>query len=89
MATVPKTKENLKKCQCIKCPTYILYCRLESMPGNVILVLDEMEKQVHGEAMFCAYGKSKCINEEKGCVCGTCDVFKEYSPGKGYFCLGK
>jgi hypothetical protein len=87
MAVVPKTKANLMKCQCIKCPSYIFSCKMKAMPGNVILMMGDMEKHIHAEAMFCAYGKSDCINEEKGCLCGTCAVFKEYEPGKGYFCL--
>ena len=87
MAKVPKTKENLKKCICMKCPSYTFACKMKSMPGNVILMMGDMSHKIHAEAMFCAYEKSSCIDEEKGCNCGNCDLFKEYELGKGYFCL--
>lgn len=86
MSKVDKTKENLKKCLCMKCPSYNFACKVKSMPGNVILMMSDMSDKIHAEAMFCAYEKSDCIEEEKGCLCGTCEVFKEYDLGKGYFC---
>jgi hypothetical protein len=85
MSMVAKTKENLKKCLCMKCPSYSFACKVKSMPGNMILMMGKMDG-IHAEAMFCAYEKSQCIDEEKGCICGTCEVFKEYNLGKGYFC---
>ena len=87
MKTVPKTKENLKKCLCMKCPSYSFACKMKSMPGNMILMMGDMEEKNHTEAMFCAYEKSHCIDEEKGCLCATCELFKEYELGKGYFCI--
>jgi hypothetical protein len=59
--------------------------KMTSMPGNVILMMGNMEK-IQAEAMFCAYEKSHCIKEEKGCICATCEIFKEYNLGKQYFC---
>ena len=37
---------------------------------------------------FCidAVGRSKCIMEEKGCVCGACMVHKEMKMKKNYYC---
>lgn len=86
MSKVAKTKENLKKCLCMKCPSYTFSCKVKSMPGNMILMVSDKEKKLHAEAMFCAYEKSHCIDEEKGCNCPTCELYKEYNLGKTYFC---
>jgi hypothetical protein len=86
MSKVAKTKENLKKCLCMKCPSYVFACQIKSMPGNMILMMSDMDK-IHAETMFCAYEKSHCIDEEKGCLCATCELFKHYELGKGYFCI--
>ncbi|MDW7668748.1 MAG: DUF2769 domain-containing protein [Bacillota bacterium] len=86
MSKVAKTKENLKKCLCMKCPSYTFSCKMKSMPGNVILMMGSTEDKIHAEAMFCAYEKSRCIDEEKGCICGTCELFKEYELENKYFC---
>jgi hypothetical protein len=87
MAKVEKSKENLKKCLCMKCPTYGFMCKMKNMPGNM---MDMMKKDLatvdHMEAMFCAFGQSKCIDTEKGCICMTCEVFKENKLNKGYWC---
>jgi hypothetical protein len=88
MSKVPKTKENLMKCMCKKCPSYTFACKMMSMPGNIILLIGTMDDdKLHAETMFCAYEKSQCINEEKGCKCGSCEVFKEYELSKTYFCI--
>lgn len=86
MSKVEKTKDNLKKCICMKCPSYNFACKMKSMPGNMILMMGNMEDKLHAEAMFCAYEKSSCIDEEKGCHCAQCELFKEHSLGKTYFC---
>ena len=57
------------------------------MPGNIILMIGDMSHKIHVKAMFCAFEKSSYIDEEKGCSCGNCDLFKEYVFGKGYFCI--
>ncbi len=85
MSKVAKTSENMKKCICMKCPSYTFYCKMKSMPGNMILMMGDKDK-IHAEGMFCAYEKSHCIKEEKGCICSTCELFKENELGKGYFC---
>ncbi len=86
MSKVGKTRENLKKCVCMKCPSYNFACKVKSMPSNVILIVGGTEDKIHAEAMFCAYEKSNCIDEEKGCICDTCELFEEYQLEKGYFC---
>lgn len=86
MSKVAKTKENLHKCKCMKCPSYSFACKVKTMPGNVILMMGNMEDKLHAEAMFCAYEKSHCIDEEKGCLCETCELYTEYELEKEYFC---
>ncbi|QRN86824.1 DUF2769 domain-containing protein [Clostridia bacterium] len=86
MSNVPKTKENLKKCLCMKCPSYTFACKVKSMPGNAILMMSDMDKKLHAEAMYCAYEKSNCISEDKGCICSTCELYKEYGLTNGYYC---
>jgi hypothetical protein len=34
-AKVPKTKENLQKCICMKCSSYTFTCKMKSIPGNI------------------------------------------------------
>jgi len=33
-----------------------------------------------------SFGKSKCIKEEKGCVCGGCPVTMKMGLKHGYYC---
>lgn len=84
---VERTKENLKKCVCMKCPSYTLGCKMKAMPkGMMTMMSGSIDKQDHFEGMFCAFDKSKCIKEDKGCICGDCDLFKENNLDKTYFC---
>lgn len=87
MNKVQRTKENLMKCLCKNCPTYSFACKLMATPGNIILFFDTMnDDRLHAETMFCAYDKSQCINEEKGCKCSNCEVYKENGLDTIYFC---
>jgi hypothetical protein len=87
MKKVERTRENLLKCKCKSCPSYTFACKLMAMPGNIILLVDKMDDdKLHAETMFCAYEKSHCINEEKGCKCGSCEVFEKYELKNTYFC---
>jgi hypothetical protein len=86
MSSVPKTKENLMKCQCMNCPTYSDKCKEQSKPELEELQNGNMDR-THAEAMFCAYEKSNCINEEKQCICPTCPLFSEYNLTNNYFCI--
>lgn len=87
MSTVKRTQENLKKCICMKCPSYTFMCKIKSMPENLMALMHDVEKADHMEGMFCAFGKSKCIEEQKGCLCAECEIFKENALEKGYFCI--
>jgi len=86
MKIVQKTKENLKKCLCIKCPSYVFACKVKSMPSNVILQTGNMEDKIHAEAMFCAYEPSHCIDEIRGCRCVDCQVLLENDLDNGFYC---
>lgn len=86
--TVARTRENLGKCMCMKCPTYTFMCKIRNMPGNIMAMMRDIGKVDHMEAMFCAFGDSKCIADEKGCICATCAVYTENNLDKMYYCLG-
>ncbi|TFH03749.1 MAG: DUF2769 domain-containing protein [Methanosarcina sp.] len=46
-----------------------------------------ISKIEHMEGLFCSFGKSKCITEEKGCICGDCEVYKGNHLTNSYYCL--
>jgi len=87
MNQVAKNKENLKKCLCIKCPSYTLGCKLKAMPKNMMDMMSGIEKKKHFEGMFCAFEKSACLKEGKPCLCSTCPVYKENDLNNLYYCL--
>jgi len=71
MTKVANNKENLDKCICPRCPTYVgSNCPKEN-----------------GEKLYCSIGKSKCDLNKKGCICGACPLWSQYSLSDGYFCL--
>ena len=78
MEQVERTPENLKKCLCMKCPSYKLGCKLTAMPKNMVtIVKGNIGETEHFEGMFCAFSKSKCIKKVTQCICETCDVYKD------------
>ncbi|EKE02057.1 MAG: hypothetical protein ACD_20C00431G0010 [uncultured bacterium] len=90
MSKVDKTLDNLKRCLCPKCPSYTFGCKVEAIPGTIVDLAGakgDISKLEHLEGMFCAYEKSNCINEQKGCLCGDCEVHKDYNLDKGYYCI--
>jgi hypothetical protein len=36
---------------------------------------------------YCGFGKSKCIKEKKGCICGGCPVHQKLGLKSGYYCV--
>jgi hypothetical protein len=40
----------------------------------------------HGGYCFPTIGKSTCITEEKGCICGRCPVTEKMGLRHGYYC---
>ncbi|NLG10688.1 MAG: DUF2769 domain-containing protein [Coriobacteriaceae bacterium] len=87
MSTVEKTKANLLVCKCLVCPSYEFTCKVQSMPSNVLLLIGDMDERIHAEKLFCAYEKSSCIEQAKGCICGECKVQEKYGLTKYYYCL--
>ena len=88
MTKVEKSKENLKKCICMKCPSYKMGCKMKAMPKNMMTMLKgNIGELEHFEGLFCAFEKSNCITEESGCICATCDVYKENKLSKLYYCI--
>jgi len=87
MAKVEKSKENLKKCICMKCPSYKLACKMKAMPKNIITMMKGNISEIdHFEGLYCAFEKSHCITVESGCICADCEIYKENNLGKVYFC---
>lgn len=78
MGNVARTPENLKKCLCMKCPSYKLGCKMKAMPKNMMTMMKgNIGELDHFEGMFCAFEKSHCISEITECICESCDIFKE------------
>ncbi len=84
---VARTKENLKRCQCMDCPSYTTTCKVKSLPENLYHMMGNLEEVDHYESMFCAFEKSHCIEEDRGCLCDTCPVHKEYNLKREDYCL--
>lgn len=64
-------KEFLEACICERCPTYI----------------DCGKKGAKKEKAFCfPTGKSACIMEEHGCICGACPMHQKMRSKNYYFC---
>lgn len=87
MGEIARTPENLKKCICKDCPSYTFACKVKNAPSNVATMVKDVTKAEHVEGMFCSFGNSKCIVEEKGCDCSRCDVWKENHLDRFYYCI--
>jgi len=46
-----------------------------------------IECKEHGAYCYPIVGKSKCINQAKGCICGACPTTKKYKLEKHYYCI--
>ena len=84
---VARTKENLEKCRCMDCPSYTLGCKIRNMPGNIYKLMDDLNDVDHFEAMYCAFEHSRCIEEDRGCLCDDCPVHQEYHLNREDYCL--
>jgi hypothetical protein len=73
---------------CMKCPSYTFTCKIKAMPNSIVEMLKkDISKVEHMEGMFCAFGKSNCITDDKGCICGSCEVHKENNLPNGDYCF--
>lgn len=86
---VEKNKKNLLQCRCKTCPSYSLGCLIKAGPKIAKTFLSSqksLEKETHLESLFCAFEKSDCIGNKKGCRCPDCAVYKKYGLNKAYYC---
>ena len=82
---VEKNKENMIKCICMMCPSYEKTCKIGN--GNQDIIPQELSQMIHCEKMFCAFEKSDCIKQDRGCLCQRCEVFKKYDLKHREYCL--
>ena len=87
MSIVDKTKENLELCKCTDCPSYTTTCKIKEMPHNIMDMVKGIDNVNDLEGMFCAYQKSRCINDNKGCMCSQCEVHDKYDLENESYCL--
>ena len=87
MTAVARTKENLEHCKCLNCPSYSFVCKIKSMPGNMYKLMDDLSETDHFEGMYCAFEKSRCIHEDHGCMCNSCEIHHKYNLKREDYCL--
>ena len=83
---VEKSIENVRNCMCLSCPSYTKWCRNKSNIDDVCDIYD-VKNLDHLEMLFCAFDKSDCIKEHKGCLCAKCDVHKKYALNNEDYCI--
>ena len=59
----------------------------DSMPENLLKMLEPIDDIEHFEGMYCAFDHSRCIHEDRGCICEKCEVHKKYNLKKEDYCL--
>lgn len=84
---VEKSQINLGLCICRQCPSYSFFCKVKELPINMANLVEDISKEHHVESLFCAVGKSQCIEHEKICICSECKVHKSYELTEGYYCV--
>lgn len=84
---VARTKENLKKCLCMRCPSYTAECKLRNLPYNLYHMVENLKDTNHFEGMFCAFEKSSCIIKDKGCLCQDCTIHSQYQLKNNDYCI--
>ncbi len=83
---VDKTMENMKSCLCLICPSYTTICMHKNKTEN-LLNIKKIKSKKHLEIMFCAFDKSTCIHENKGCLCSRCPVHRKYELNNEDYCI--
>lgn len=83
---VEKTLDNAHFCRCLSCPSYTVTCKLKN---NMSINEDVLKRvhEAHWELLFCAFDKSHCIHENRGCLCSTCLIHKKYALNNEDYCL--
>lgn len=85
---VEKTLNNLRKCKCVLCPSFTTECKIKAVVQDVSKLVKGLHKTKHFEGMFCAFEKSTCIHDQKGCKCSDCEIQKEHGLDTAYYCTG-
>lgn len=83
---VEKTLENVSQCLCLQCPSYTKSCHLKN-EKTLFEKINRVDVEQHFEIMFCAFEKSDCIHENRGCLCSRCPVHKKYALNNEDYCL--
>ncbi|MBO5038155.1 MAG: DUF2769 domain-containing protein [Alphaproteobacteria bacterium] len=83
---VEKTIDNAKSCLCLGCPSYTTHCKMKNS-DEIALDMSHINDTAHMELMFCAFEKSNCIHENRGCLCQDCPVHKKYQLNNEDYCL--
>ncbi|MHB0915213.1 MAG: DUF2769 domain-containing protein [Thermoleophilia bacterium] len=73
MKEVHVSLHNIRNCICGNCPSF---------PGK-------LKELAHAEmpGLFCAHGKSRLKIDQRGCICGDCDVQIEHELTGDYYCV--
>jgi len=83
---VEKTTDNAQQCLCLSCPSYTKTCKLKNKLNTNQDVLQKVN-DAHWELLFCAFEKSGCIHENRGCMCQSCPIHKKYALNNEDYCL--
>lgn len=78
---VPLSLDNVTKCMCPQCPVQSgSRCSSNKMMNiKAALAKNPLQKEdIPG--VYCSTGVPACtdLNPKKACICGSCDVFKNY-----------
>ena len=81
-----QSKDTLRRCICLECPTFTMGCKIKATPGNAEKAESEGKKADHLEGAFCAYGSSTCIIEKLECLCPQCEIYHECELEEKHYC---
>jgi hypothetical protein len=77
--------ENISRCKCPQCPVQAdSQCAQDKIKSSreamEYMPAGDVPKSEYIPGMYCSKGKSLCkdLNFDKQCICGSCDVWKDY-----------
>ena len=71
----------------MECPSYTMGCKIKNYPANFAKMLGDLTETEHFEGMYCAFEKSHCIEEDKGCLCEECPIHAKYDLVREDYCI--
>lgn len=96
MPRVEYNQDNAQKCQCGVCPVQTQSECVKNLMMKMKQMKAQMEQTPENKmpepkdmpGLYCAIGKAYCqdLDPTKGCVCPTCDVWKENNLKSKYYC---